>query len=189
MMISELESVALRMFEARGFSEVTVDEIASEAHISVRTFYRYFPAKEDVLQQRIDRRTEALRIALSERPVDEPPLHSLRLALEQVMAAEDTELLKCWIVVVRDNPAVLKGVVGGIQLKRQRMIAEFFGSRLGAPSHALVPAMLAAAAEGVMQAAQTQWFFQGGDGDLAKAMSESLAVLEEAIGPDSRIWR
>jgi hypothetical protein len=84
----------------------------------------------------------------------------------------------------------LKGVVGGIQLKRQRMIAEFFGSRLGWPSHALVPTMLAAAAEGVMQAAQTQWSQQGGNTDLATAMSESLAVLERAMGrSDPRTWR
>ena len=44
--------------------------------------------------------------------------------------------------------------------------------------------MLAAAAEGVIQAAQTQWFMQGGDADLATAMSESLAVLERTISRD-----
>jgi hypothetical protein len=39
-----------------------------------------------------------------------------------------------------------------------------------------------------MQAAQTQWFVQGGDADLVVAMSESLAVLERAMGSDPRIW-
>ena len=68
MMQSELEAVALRLFQQRGFAVVTVDEIASEARISPRTFYRYSPTKEDVLQLRIDRRTEALRGALSARP-------------------------------------------------------------------------------------------------------------------------
>ncbi len=48
MMVSELEAVALRLFEQRGF-DITVEGIASEAQISVRTFYRYFPAKDDVL--------------------------------------------------------------------------------------------------------------------------------------------
>ena len=87
MMVSELEEVALRLFDERGFADVTVEEIASEARISVRTFYRYFAAKEDVLQLRIDRRNEVLREALAGRPDDEPPLRSLRLALVEEFSA------------------------------------------------------------------------------------------------------
>ena len=184
MMISELEAVSLRLFEERGFAEVTVEEIAAAAQISTRTFYRYFPAKEDVLQLRIDRRAEALRAALHARPADEPPLHSLRLALVEVTSTEDTKLLKSWTHVVRATPSVLRAVVGGIYLKRQQMVAEFFSERMSLPPDSLVPTMLAAAAEGVIQAAQAQWSLQGGDADLAKAMSESLAVLERTIGSD-----
>jgi TetR/AcrR family transcriptional regulator, regulator of mycofactocin system len=186
MMVSELEAVALRLFEERGFAEVTVDDIASEAQISVRTFYRYFPAKDDVLQVQIDRRTDALRAALWARPVDEAPLHSLRLALEEVVGAEDAALLRRWIAVIQATPSVLKGVVGGIQLKGQRAMTEFFGARLGVPADDLVPTMLAAAAGGVIQAAQTRWFFQGGD--LPTAFSEAFDVLEQGIGTDPSRW-
>src|SRR4029077_11743334 len=129
----------------------------SQAHISARTFYRYFPSKEDVLQLQIDRRSAALQAALSARPADEPPLHSLRLALEEVVSSEDVVLLRRWIAVIAATPSVLRGVLGGIQLKRDLVIAEFFGARLGLPSDALVPKMLAAAAGGVIQAAQIQW--------------------------------
>lgn len=186
MMISELEAVALELFEARGFDAVTVDEIASKAHISVRTFYRYFPAKEDVLQVKIERRSEALRSALSARPADEPPLQSLRLALEEVVSTEDAANLRRWTTVIAATPGVLRAVLGGIQLKSSRVIAEFFGSRLDLPSDALVPTMLAAAAGGVIQAAQTQWFVHGGD--LATKLSEGLEVLERGIDPDPRTW-
>jgi len=186
MMISELEAVALRLFEERGFDDVIVDEIASAAHISVRTFYRYFPAKEDVLQVKIDRRAEALRAALSTRPVDEAPLHSLRLALADVVSTEDPAYARRWTTVVAATPGVLKAVVGGIQLKSHRVIAEFLGARMGLPSHDLVPTMLAAAAGGVIQAAQTQWFLLGGD--LATRISEGLEVLERGIGSDPSAW-
>ena len=186
MMILELEAVALRLFEARGFGDVTVEEIAAEAHISVRTFYRYFPAKDDVMQVRIDRRSEALRAALSARPVDEPPLQSIRVALEEVVSAEDTALLRRWTAVIEATPSVLRAVLGGIQLKGHRVIAEFLGARLGLPSDALVPTMLAAAVGGVIQAAQTQWYLQGGD--LATRIADGLEILEQGIGSDPKRW-
>lgn len=185
-MTSELEAVALRLFDQRGFANVTVEEIASEAHISVRTFYRYFAAKEDVLQLRIVRRSEILRKALVARPADEPPLRSLRVAVEEEFSAVDPIVLRRWIAVIADNPNVMKGVVGAIQLRIQPVIAEFFGSRLELPSEALVPTMLAAAALGVVQAAHTQWFLH--DGDLASTISESLAVLERGMSTDPRAW-
>jgi AcrR family transcriptional regulator len=188
MMQSELEAVALRLFDERGFGEVTVEDIASTAHISVRTFYRYFAGKEDVLQLRIDRRSEALQAALSARPEDEPPLRSLRMALEAVLAAGDAALLRHWVSVIAATPSVLKGVVGAIQLRTHPVIADFFGSRLGVPGDALEPTMLAAAALGVIQRAHTEWFLHGGD--LATTMSESLAVLERGIGlsPKPTAW-
>ena len=79
------------------------------------------------------------------------------------------------------TPSVIKGVLGGIQLNTQRVIAEFLGARLELPSDALVPTMLAAATQGVIQAAQTRWFFQ--DGDLAGMISEGLEILESGFQP------
>ena len=186
MMLSELEAVALRLFDQRGFANVTVEEIALEAHISVRTFYRYFAAKDDVLQLRINRRSDVLQEALSARPSNEPPLRSLRLVLEAEFSAVDPTVLRRWIAVIADNPNLMKGVVGAIQLNIHPVIAEFLGSRLGLPSDGLVPTMLAAAVLGVIQAAHTQWFINGGD--LATTMSESLAVLERGISTDPRSW-
>ena len=39
-MVTDLEAVALVMFEQHGFAAVNVEEIAAEARISTRTFYR-----------------------------------------------------------------------------------------------------------------------------------------------------
>lgn len=186
MMTAELEAIALRLFAERGFDAVTVEEIASTARISVRTFYRYFPAKEDVLQVKIDRHGEALRVALADRPTDEAPLHSLRLALTHTVSREDATLARQWTAVVAATPSVLRAVLGGIQLKSQRVIAEFLAARLDLPPDALVPTMLAAAVGGVIQAARTQWYIEGGD--LATRISAGLEVLERGIGSDPRTW-
>jgi TetR/AcrR family transcriptional regulator, regulator of mycofactocin system len=186
MMALEVEAVALDLFAERGFGEVTVEEIASAASISARTFYRYFASKEDVLQLRIDRRTAALRVALATRPVDEPPLHSLRTSLEEVVAVEDLDRLRVWASVIAGSPSVVNGVLGGIQLKTQQAMAEFLGDRLGVPSGDLVPTMLAAAVGGVIQAAHIQWYVDGRD--LATTIAEGLGVLERGIGTDPTTW-
>src|SRR4029077_11618773 len=102
--------------------------------------------------------------------------------LADVLATEDAELVRRWIAIIIANPAVLNSVLGGIQLKIQRVIAEFFGDRLGLPSDALVPTMMAAASGGVIQAAHVDWYVNGGD--LITKVSEAFAVLEQGrIGP------
>src|ERR1700728_5284679 len=45
----ELRRVALRMIADRGYSNVTVEEIAEAANVSPRTFFNYFPTKEAAL--------------------------------------------------------------------------------------------------------------------------------------------
>ncbi len=186
MMMSELEAVALRLFDEHGFSNVSIEDIALEARISVRTFYRYFASKEDVLQFRIYRRREVVRAELSDRPADEPPLRSLRLALGAEVSAVDPVVLRRWCAVNSDNPNVLKGVYGAIHIELEPVIAEFLGTRLDVPSDSLVPTMFAAAALGVFHAAISEWFQNGGD--LATKVSVSFEVLENGMSGDSKSW-
>lgn len=187
-MVTELESVALRLFEQRGFAAVTVDDIAGEAGISARTFYRYFPAKEDVLQVRLQRATAFLEVALARRPHDESPLRSVHAALEEQAGDEDPDLMRRWMSVISANPDVLSGVMGGIQLHLQRVIRLFFAERLGLSEDALEPWIWAAAIGGVMQGANIRWFLEGGD--RARIMSEGFEILEKGIrGNDESVQR
>ncbi len=159
--VAEVERIALRLFDQQGFANVTVEDIASEAGISVRTFYRYFPAKEDVLQVRLRREARGLRAALEERPPDESPVRSLRVAFEQVAALEDPVHVGRWIRVIAGTPSVLAGVMGAIQLISNAAIRDFFASRLGVPEDSMAPWIWAAAAGGAIQAAYIRWHIKG----------------------------
>jgi AcrR family transcriptional regulator len=180
MMVSELERVALRLFEARGFGSVTVEEIATEAQISVRTFYRYFPTKDDVVLVRIKRKAIMLKEILAGRPLDEHPLRSIRVASELVASYEDPVLVKQWIATAKDSPSVTQSVLGCIHLHTQPVLAEFLRSRLDLRDDSMVPTMLAAAVGGVVQEAHRHWFTHGGD--LGTTVTRGLQVLEEAMG-------
>src|ERR1700761_7333903 len=62
-----ISDVATRLFIARGFEEVTVDEVAVAAGVSKMTVFNYFPRKEDLFFDRSDDAQELLRAALAGR--------------------------------------------------------------------------------------------------------------------------
>ncbi|MGO4249911.1 TetR family transcriptional regulator [Paenarthrobacter sp. RAF54_2] len=45
----QIAAAALVLFDEQGFEETTVDQVAAAVGISPRSFFRYFPAKEDVV--------------------------------------------------------------------------------------------------------------------------------------------
>lgn len=61
----EIARAALHLFTNNGYEKTSVDEIATAAGCSPRTFYRYFGSKEDVMFHDIPVMSEALRTMLS----------------------------------------------------------------------------------------------------------------------------
>src|ERR1700746_3013224 len=66
-----LRRVALAQFARKGFANVTVTELAAEAGVTERTFFRHFPTKEAVLFQDYETQLEWLAEALARRPASQ----------------------------------------------------------------------------------------------------------------------
>jgi AcrR family transcriptional regulator len=68
-----LRQAALKSFACKGFANVTVTELAREAGVTERTFFRHFPTKEAALSQDYETQLERLAEALARRPAIWPP--------------------------------------------------------------------------------------------------------------------
>jgi AcrR family transcriptional regulator len=79
----EMSDAAVELFAERGFAETTVQEVARAAGVSVRTFHRYFPAKEDAVSPVLDAGWQAYVDAFAVRPEREPVLDGLVAALAE----------------------------------------------------------------------------------------------------------
>ena len=62
----ELQDAALGLFAVHGFASTTVEQIAAAAGVSTRTFFRYFPTKEDAVFDEPAALVGRLRAALGE---------------------------------------------------------------------------------------------------------------------------
>jgi AcrR family transcriptional regulator len=104
-----IAGAALRLFAERGYDETTISDIAAAAEISPRTFFSYFPSKDDVVFAEMDERLADVRTRLAERPGGETPLVTFRRvadALLQAIAAEDGEYGAIQIALIHARPSL-----------------------------------------------------------------------------------
>src|ERR1700724_239042 len=80
---ASIQEHALRLFHKQGYEETTVEQIAEAAEVSPSTFFRYFPAKEDVVL--LDEYDALIVEAFRAQPPELTPLQAIRNALGEVM--------------------------------------------------------------------------------------------------------
>lgn len=89
-----LADAALDLFSERGFAAVTLDELVDSVEVSKRTFFRYFPSKEDVAIEAERELWDACIAGFTRTPVRGPVLPALRDALTGAVCgmSEDWEV-------------------------------------------------------------------------------------------------
>jgi AcrR family transcriptional regulator len=76
-----LRNAAMVRFLAQGVEATSAEEIAADAGVTVRTFYRHFTSKHDLLFADYDSGLQWFRKALAERPADESVIASVQAAI------------------------------------------------------------------------------------------------------------
>ncbi len=81
---SELMTVAMSLFAEQGYDVTTIDQIASAAGLSKRSFFRYFASKEQVILGNFETFGRALAAAVQQRPPREDAWLALRRAFDLI---------------------------------------------------------------------------------------------------------
>ena len=164
---------ALRLFREQGYDATTVEQIAEAAEVSHTTFFRYFPAKEDVVLQ--DDMELIWIDALRAQPPDLPPVEALRASLRDAFASlspGDLAKIRETTGFALSVPAVRARMLDELARIIQVM-ATALAERTGRSPDDFEVRTLAGAALGV---AISSWFTA--KGDMQRFMTDYARALE-----------
>jgi mycofactocin system transcriptional regulator len=179
---AELEQTAFTLFAARGFDATTVDEIAAAAGIGRRTFFRYFPSKNDIPWGAFEDELERMRVRLKACPPEIPLMDAIRVALidfNRVTPAQ-IPLHRRRMELILRVPALLAHSTLRFTAWRE-VVAEFVAERTGRRPDDLAPQAIAHAVLGVAIAAYEHWLDDPGS-DLGALLDDAMRQLGGAFG-------
>lgn len=178
----EIGRVAMRLFAEHGFDNVTVDDVAAAAGTSPRTFFRYFPTKDEIVLDYERKLQVRLVEALHDRPSDEGPVEALRKAYIQTSHVEPADRGRVLqLGRVLDGAPALRAQVNGERIAEYPELAQQLAERLGTdPTDSRIRVIIASM--GAVAATEFRtWVDSGGKGDPAERIAEALAVLEGGL--------
>jgi mycofactocin system transcriptional regulator len=178
---AELEHVAFDLFGRQGFERTTIDDIAAAAGIGRRTFFRYFPSKNDVAWGDFDKELSRMRAQLKSIPRRTPLMDAIRVAIVDFNRIDPDQVP--WhrrrMDLILRTPALQAHSTLRYAAWRE-VIAEFVADRTGQSTDALTPRTIAYAALGVAVAAYEQWL-ETDDADLGGLLDTAMRQLATAF--------
>jgi AcrR family transcriptional regulator len=172
-----IEDAAFRLFAERGFQGTTVADIADAADVAPRTFFAYFPSKEDVLFADFDETFDDVAARLRERPPGESTFDTLRSwaadQLPEMEADREHHALRQRLSVEHESIAARER---HLMARFEAIIADAVAADLGDAPTDLRPRMIGAAAIAALTAMRPD---DPCAGDLTS--EEKLQRLDEAL--------
>ena len=179
-MLSDIRAAAYRLFAARGFGNVTTEDIAAEAAVSPRTFFRHVATKEELLLGPVQRGGPAIIALLERRPADEPADVALAAAIVTRGGSFGDADLQSWLAAILTAPDLLDRVTLLPAADRIRL-AELIAERMGAdPADDNRPGLLVQLSLAAADFAFQRWVRDGHTRrrSLSRDVREALAVVE-----------
>jgi AcrR family transcriptional regulator len=179
-----LRQAALKSFARKGFANVTVTELAAEAGVTERTFFRHFPTKEAVLFQDYETQPEWLAEALAQRPASESLFDAVLasvaafphdLEVVRQAATARTELISADRIV--SHLRVVQSSFAGV-------LTEFVRNRNPDTANIDLAAQVAGSTlAAALVVAVENWGRNGCVGDLGELVVASLDLVRSGLAP------
>jgi mycofactocin system transcriptional regulator len=178
-----LRHIALRLFVKNGFEATTIEQIASEAGVSERTFFRYFTSKSSVLWTEFDAEVAEIREALAAVPGSVPMMEAIRRTVVSVnhYKTEDLPELRMRMSLIASVPALASSAAEHYDAW-ERAVSEFAARRLGQPADGLYPLAIGRSVLAVCRAAYDRWSARA-DADLTGYLDAAMTALEAGFAP------
>ncbi|PZG42785.1 TetR family transcriptional regulator [Spongiactinospora gelatinilytica] len=178
-----LAEAALRLVAERGLAGVTVEDIAEAADVSSRTFFNYFPSKEDALLVAPADVETAWPKSLASAPAGLTALQALRLVLRgQAECMEQrAEEVRLRIKVIEENPSLLPRLVSG-GFANERALAAAVAERIG-PERAAggYPELLSAVGLAAFRVAMLRWSRTKGSVPMTDLLDDAFDRLAAGL--------
>ncbi len=170
-----LRTAALQLFSEHGFDSVTVDQIADAAGVTQRTFFRYFPNKEEVLFSEGAQILDAITLGIAESELGAKPIEVIQAAVARLCATFEPDRARHrhrWQVIASVSSLHERELLKRHELATE--IAQQLESR-GIPKRRA--AVLAGASIATFQVVYVAWLTDKSRTSLASRMHQALADL------------
>lgn len=183
-----LVAAAFRLFLERGYEQTTVDDIVALAGVGRRSFFRYFPSKEDVVFPDHERCLADMTAFLAASDEGHEPVRRVcdaaRLVLR--MYAENPSFSVQRYRLTKQVPG-LRAYELSVVWRYERALAEYLRGRFaGRPDGNLRADVIAAAVVAAHNNALRSWLRSDGTGDASTTVDHALGYVQSAFGtPDT----
>lgn len=177
----EIAEAAGQLFIERGYGATTVQDIAEAADVSPRTFFRYFPCKEDVITVIASTTMDDVLDHLA----GHDPAESLASVLRATFTAallpvvDDPDAARSFQNMLRDTPA-LRGRWLEEQRRNRDRLAEELRPWFDEGSSTVARHLAAGTALLAIEEVMTLWADDPTLHDPLELLNQALAILEES---------
>jgi AcrR family transcriptional regulator len=175
----DLAAAAVSLFISRGYEQTTVEDIAVAVGVSPRTFFRYFPTKEDAVVGLLKSGAVDLQDELAARPVDEPLPDALRNATcNWARLGEQRARTLLQLMQVLPGAPALRAHLEDERRRKVTELGDLVALRLGVDSEQDPrPKLIGALVLRVVTDAIERWSADGGTGELADYLDAGFDLL------------